>query len=163
MVQLCPGPKSAQNIDSFWVRRLFNVCVRVFCAPNATILLVYISAKIKMSFHLKIWFFFAKTTVFCKWIAGPLSEGKTHWMVNWLQLLNQLNFVWLHTKVFMQNSSQWCLRNVQNCWERQWIDVDGASHTFSSTAAIFSLVRTVFGFPRFGITMRMPGNSVKVL
>ena len=36
------GPKSAPNTDLFWVRRLFNVCVRVFCAPNATILLVYI-------------------------------------------------------------------------------------------------------------------------
>ena len=44
------GPKSAPNSDSFWVRRLFNVCVRVFCAPNETILLVYIPAKIKMSF-----------------------------------------------------------------------------------------------------------------
>ena len=44
------GPKSAQNSESFLVRRLFNVCVRVFCAPNATILLVYIPAQIKMSF-----------------------------------------------------------------------------------------------------------------
>ena len=43
------GSKSAANSDSFWVRRLFNVCVWVFCAPNATILLVY---KIKMSFIL---------------------------------------------------------------------------------------------------------------
>ena len=34
------GPKFAPNSDSFWVRRLFNVCVQVFCAPNATILLV---------------------------------------------------------------------------------------------------------------------------
>ena len=42
--------KSAPNSDAFWVRRLFNVCVRVFCAPNATILLVYTPAKIKMSF-----------------------------------------------------------------------------------------------------------------
>ena len=32
------GPISAPNSDSFWVHRLFNVCVRVFCAPNATIL-----------------------------------------------------------------------------------------------------------------------------
>ena len=37
----CPnsasGPKSAPNSDSFWVRRLFNVCVRVFCADYLTI------------------------------------------------------------------------------------------------------------------------------
>ena len=44
------GPKSAPNNDSFWVRWLFNACVRVFCAPNAIILLVYIPTKIKMSF-----------------------------------------------------------------------------------------------------------------
>ena len=48
---------SAPNSDSFWVRRLINVCVRVFCAPNATILLVYIPAKIIMSFIWKDDFF----------------------------------------------------------------------------------------------------------
>ena len=42
-------PKSAPNSDSFWVRRVFNVCMRVFCALNAIILLVYTPAKIKMS------------------------------------------------------------------------------------------------------------------
>ena len=69
--------------------------------------------------------FFAKIAIFCKSIAGSLSEAKTHWMVNWFQLLNQLNFVWRHIKVFMQNSSQGCLRNVQLlrttvnwCWWR---------------------------------------------
>ena len=44
------GPKSTRNSDSFWVRRLFNACVPVFCASNATILLVYIPAKIKTRF-----------------------------------------------------------------------------------------------------------------
>ena len=47
------GPKSAPNSYSFWVRRLFNVCVRVFCVPNATILFVNIFVKSKMSF---VWF-----------------------------------------------------------------------------------------------------------
>ena len=59
----CPnyasGPKFAPNSVSFWVHRLFNVFVLVFCAPNATILLVYIYAKINMSF---IW----KENVFSK-------------------------------------------------------------------------------------------------
>ena len=32
-------PKSAPNSDSFCGRRLFSVCMRVFCAPNATICL----------------------------------------------------------------------------------------------------------------------------
>ena len=35
------GPKSALNSDLFWLRRLFNVCLRVFCAPNPTFLLCY--------------------------------------------------------------------------------------------------------------------------
>ena len=67
------GPKSVPNSDSVWVRRLFNVYVRVFCAPNATILLVYIPAKIKMSF---IWRndFFSKFGIFCKSIAVPLPS-----------------------------------------------------------------------------------------
>ena len=57
--------------------------------------------------HLKRWFSFAKIDIFCKSIADPVSEAKTHWMANWLQLLKQFNFVWRHTKVFIQNSSQW--------------------------------------------------------
>ena len=88
------------------MRRLFNVCVRVLC-PNSTILFVYIPAKI----HSKRWFFLEN--IFCKSVAGPFSEAKTYWMVNWLQLLNQLNFVLRYIKIFLQNSSQWCLRNVQ--------------------------------------------------
>ena len=44
------GPKSAPNSESFFVRRLFNVCVRVFSALSAKILLVYIPTKIKLSF-----------------------------------------------------------------------------------------------------------------
>ena len=42
-----------------------------------------------------------------------------------------------------------------DCWEQWWIDVDGASHTLSATAAIFSGIRTVFGLSRFGLSMRM--------
>ena len=49
-------PKSAPNSDSFWVRRLFNVCVRVFYAPNEAILLVYIPAKVKMSLRPQVSF-----------------------------------------------------------------------------------------------------------
>ena len=42
------------------------------------------------------------------------------------------------------------------CWEQWWIDVDGASYTLSATTAIFSGVRTVLCFSRFGLSMRMP-------
>ena len=142
----------AQLRDSFWVRRLFKVCVRVFCAPNATILLVYISAKIKVKASSeKTIFFLATIGIFCKSIAGPLSVAKTHWTVNWLQLLNQLHFVWLYTKVFMQNSSQWCLRNVQLlritvscCWRR-------FTHSFCHSSSILGCMQCFWLF-----TMRMP-------
>ena len=43
------GLKSAPNSDKFWVGRLFDVCVGVFCALNETMLLIYIPAKINMS------------------------------------------------------------------------------------------------------------------
>ena len=67
------GLKFASNSGWFWVRRLFKVCVRVFCAPNVKILIVYIPAKIKMSF---IWkhYFFSKIGIFCKSIADPLPS-----------------------------------------------------------------------------------------
>ena len=39
------GPKFAPISESFWVRRLCNVCVWGFCAPNARILLGYIPPK----------------------------------------------------------------------------------------------------------------------
>ena len=51
------GPKSAPNSELLWVGRLFNVCVRVFFAPNARIFLVYIPAKFKMIFIWKDDFF----------------------------------------------------------------------------------------------------------
>ena len=70
------GPKSVpNNSGSFWVRQLFNVCMRVFCVPNATILLVYIPPKIKMSFIWKDNFFFCvKIGIFCKSIAGNICQ-----------------------------------------------------------------------------------------
>ena len=87
------GPKSAPNSDSFWKRRLFNVCVRVFCVPNATILLIYIPVQIKMSFIWKDGFFFfllksassvdrrpilqnVYTTIFVRW------RDKTNYLTN---------------------------------------------------------------------------------
>ena len=69
------GLKSTPNSDSFWVRRLFNVCVRIFCAPNATIFLVYIPAKIKMSFIWKDVFFLTKWTTLA---LGIISQHTTY-------------------------------------------------------------------------------------
>ena len=81
--------------------------------------------------------FFSKIGIFCKSISSPLSEAKTHQMVNWLQLLKELDVVWCHAKVFMQNLSQWCPRNVHLlrttvnwCWCR-------FAHTFCHSSNIF--------------------------
>ena len=65
------GPKFAPNSDSFWVRRFFNVCVQVFCAPNASILLVNIPATIKMRFIWKDDFFLPKS-------ASSISRSHPH-------------------------------------------------------------------------------------
>ena len=92
------GPKSASNSVSFWVRRLFNVYVRVFCAPHATILLVYIPAKIKMSFIWKYDFFLPKSASFVSRSQAYLAKRKP---IGWSIGFNQLNFVWRHTKVIM--------------------------------------------------------------
>ena len=65
------GPKSAPNsaFFSFWVRRLFNVCVGVFCAKKTTILFVYIPAKIEMSFIWKL-----------PKLASPGSRSQAHFL-----------------------------------------------------------------------------------
>ena len=133
------------TVTRLGVRRLFNVCVRVFCAPNATILLVNIPAKIKITFIWK-YDFFCQNRHLMYVDRRPLSEAKTHWLVNWLQLLNQLNFVWRHTKVFMQNLSQWCLRNVQLlgttvnwCWRR-------LKHTFCHSSNILGCMHCFWLF-----------------
>ena len=138
------GLKCTPNSDSIWVRRLFNVCMRVFCAPKCDNFICLLTRQDQNVLHLKRWFFFSEIVIFCKSIVGPLSEAKTHWMVNWLQLLNQLNFVWRYIKVFFCKIRLNDVSEVFNCWERRWIDVDGASHTLYATVAIFLGVRTVF-------------------
>ena len=88
------GPKSAPNNDSFGVRRLFNACVRVFCAPNATIMLFYIPAKIKISLSEKM-IIFAKIDIFCKSIAGPLSEAYASvYRTIFVRRKNKTNYLW---------------------------------------------------------------------
>ena len=64
------GPKSTPNSYSFWVRRLSNVCVRVFCVPNATIL----PPVSKLASSEKMIFFFAKIGIFCKSICHNISQ-----------------------------------------------------------------------------------------
>ena len=91
----------------------FQCMLAAFLSPKCNNFACLHNRQDQNELHRKRWFFFPKIGIFCKSIVGPLSEAKTHWMVNWLQLLDQLNFVWCYAKVLMQNSSQWCLRNVQ--------------------------------------------------
>ena len=99
--------------------------------------------------------FFARIDIFWKSIAIPLSEAKTHWMVNFLHLQNRLGFEWCHTKVFMQNSSQWCLRNIQLlrttvnwCWWR-------FTYTFWHNSNILGCTHCLWLFS-FGLSIGMP-------
>ena len=86
--------KSLPNSDTFWLRRLFNVCVRVFCGPNVTILLVYIHAKIKMSFVWKDDFFLPKS-------ASSVWRSQTHLAkrkrIGFVRRKNKTNYLWNQT------------------------------------------------------------------
>ena len=137
------APKSALYTDLFWVRRLFNVCVRFSCTSNVTILVVYIPVKIKMSFIPKDDLFFAKIGVFCKSIAGPLSEAKMHWIVNCMA-----SYPRSLCKIRLKDVSE-----VFNCWEHRSIDVVGASRTYCHSSNIHGCTQC---FLRFGLSMGMP-------
>ena len=66
--------KSAPNRVSSCVRRLFKVCVRVFCAPKVINFACLHTRQDKMSFIWKDDFIFAKIDIFCKSIVGPLPS-----------------------------------------------------------------------------------------
>ena len=156
MVNYASGPKSAPNRDSFWVRRLLNVCVLIFCAPNATILLVYIAAKINMSFIWKDDFFFVSKSASSVSLSQAHLAKRKH--IGWSIGFN----AWTNWTLYGVIPRFLCKIRVSdvserfNYWERRWIDVDVALHRLSATAAIFSGVRTVFGFSRCSLSMRMP-------
>ena len=78
------GPKSAPNSESFWVCQLFNVCVRVFCAPNARVLLVYIPVNNKMSFIWKNDFFFLPKS------ASSVSRSQAHFPALFKRIHNHI-------------------------------------------------------------------------
>ena len=84
------GPKSVPNSDSFWVHRLFNICLRVFCASNAPILLVNIPAKIKImefSFLPKNVHFILKNAVLCLFLKNVSPSKRVICFI-----LNNLHF-----------------------------------------------------------------------
>ena len=95
------------------MRRLFNVCVRVFCAPNTTILLVYIPTKIKMSFIWKDDFFLPKLASSVSWPQAHLAKRKCiGWSIGFNYWTNWTLYGVIRRSL-CKHSSQWCLRNVQ--------------------------------------------------
>ena len=92
------GPKSASNSDSFWVLRLFNVCLRGFLCPihyNVGCLHTR-QDQWSMSFIWKDDFFFAKIGIVCKSICGNISQRCSS--VNTTIAVNNtmLNKIWLN-------------------------------------------------------------------
>ena len=119
MAQLCLWTKIYTKQWFVLSARAFQ-CMRAgFLCPKCDNFACWHTRQDQNESHLKRWFFFLQNRHL---LYLALSETKTYWIVNWLQLLNQLAFVWIHTKVFMQNLSQW-----------RWI---------SGTAGVFSGVRS---------------------
>ena len=89
---------------------------------------------------------------FCRSIACPFSAAK---MIGWSFGINS----WTNCTLYGFIPRSLCkilptyVYEMFNCWERRWIDVDGALRSLSATAAIFSGVRTILGF---GLSMRLP-------
>ena len=108
------------------------------------------------------WASFEKMIFFLPKSAYSVSRSQTHlakqkhigWSIHFNSKINWTLY-WviprLLCKIRLNDISE-----MFKCWERRWVDVDGASRLLSATAAIFSGVRSVFGFSRFGLSMRMP-------
>ena len=125
-----------------------------FFAPKATILLVYIPANIKMNFIWKDNFFPKSASSVSRSQADLAKRKLIGWSIDFNSWTN-----WTLYSVILRSLCTIRLNDVSymlNCYERRWIDVDEVSHTPSATAAIFSSVRTVFGYSRFDLWMRMP-------
>ena len=88
--------------------------------------------------HLKRWFFSSVS----RSQAYLATRKRIGWSIGFNSWTN-----WTLYDVIPKSLCKIRLNDVSemfNCWERRWIDVDGALHTLSATAAIFSSVRTVF-------------------
>ena len=100
------------------VGRLFNVCVRIFCAPNATILLVYLPAEIKMSFIWKDGFFLPKSASSVSrslaHLAKQSSSVYTTIFVRWKNKTNYLCQISYELSVTIHEiSTSWRKKNVK--------------------------------------------------
>ena len=118
-----------------WVCRLFNVCARVFCALNATILLVYILANIKISFIWKDDFFLPNSHLYvsrwqahlAKWKRIGWSIGFNHW-TNWT-----LSYRGLYAKFVSMMSPKYAI-------------VENDTHTFCHSSNILGCTKCCWLF-----------------
>ena len=113
------GPKSSPNSDSFWVRRLFNVCVRVFCTPNATILLVYIYTRQDQNeLHLKRWFFLTKWASSVSRSPDQLAKR----ICNWTLYGHAKFFSMMSPKCWWRFTHTFChSSNILGCTHNFWL------------------------------------------
>ena len=95
--------------------------------------------------HLKRWFFLPPSASSVNRLQAHLAERKRiGWSIGFNSWSN-----WTLYGVILRSLYKIRLKDVSemfNCWERRWIDVDGAWHTHYATAAIFSVVHNVLAF-----------------
>ena len=139
MAQLCLWTKirTKQTVTRFGcLRRLFNVCLRAFCAPNATILLVYLTAKIKMSFIWKDDFFLPKSASSAIRLQAHLAKRKPiGWSIGFNSWTN-----WTLYGVISRSLCKMCLKDVAkmfNCWERRFTTYFLPQQQYSRVYALF--------------------------
>ena len=90
--------------DSFWVRRIFNVCVRVFSAAYVIILLVYIATKIKDVF-------FSKIGIFCKSICAYISQPcSSVYTTIFVRRKDKTNYL---SKCYYSRNKHWLKKDVR--------------------------------------------------
>ena len=109
------GSKSASNNKSFWVHRLFNVCVGVFFAPNAIILFVYIPAKIKISFIWKDDFFFLPKS------ASSVSRSQAHFLALFKRIFKPYSFGGSIKLIIcrVRHALSVTIHEISTCWKKK--------------------------------------------
>ena len=99
----------------------------------------------------KMFFFLPKSLSSVSWSQAYLAKRKLiGWSIGFKSWTN-----WTLYGVIPRSLCKIRLNDVSemfSCRERRWIDV--------GTAAIFLDIRTIFGFSRFGLSMRMPVFSL---
>ena len=107
MAQLCLWTKIRSKQWLVLVRRLFNVWMWFFCAPNATILLVYIPAKIEISFIWKVVSLLPKS-------ASSTSRLQAHFPALYTTI-----FVRRKDKINYLSNQTWAIHEIITSWRKK--------------------------------------------